>query len=75
MLRRAFEDFTMTAQDVIDEGDKVAARFAVSGVHTGEPDGTPPSGEPFEFEEIMIVRFADGRIAEISSHSEPLPFG
>ena len=75
MLRRAFEDFTMTAKDVIAEGDKVAARFAVSGVHTGELDRTPPSGEPFEFEEIVIVRFSDGQIAEIWSHSEPLPFG
>jgi NAD(P)H-dependent FMN reductase/predicted ester cyclase len=75
MLRRAFEDFTMTAKDVIAEGDKVVGRFAVSGVHTRELDGMPPSGEPFEFEEIMIVRFAGGRIAEIWNHSEPLPFG
>jgi NAD(P)H-dependent FMN reductase/predicted ester cyclase len=75
MLRRAFEDFSMTAKDVIAEGDKVVARFAVSGVHTGELDGTPPSGEPFEFEEVMIVRFAGGQIAEIWNHSEPRPFG
>jgi NAD(P)H-dependent FMN reductase/predicted ester cyclase len=75
MLREAFDDFRMTAKDVIADGDKVVARFAVSGVRTGKFDGTPPNGEPFEFEEIMIVRFADGRIAEIWNHSEPLPFG
>jgi predicted ester cyclase len=44
-------------------------------VHNGELDATPQSGEPFEFEQIVVVRFADARIAEIWNHSEPLPFG
>ncbi len=74
MLRRTYDEFTMTAKDVVAEGDKVVGRFAVSGVHTSDLDGTPPIGRRLDFEEIMIVRFENGRIVEIWNHGDPPPF-
>jgi len=63
-LHRAFPDLHVTVEDLIAEGDKVVARNSVSGTHQGEYMGLPPTGRTVTYNEIFIVRFADGRIAE-----------
>jgi predicted ester cyclase len=50
---------------VIAEGDKVVARNTVTGTHQGEYMGRPSTGNSVTYNEIFIVRFAGGRIAEI----------
>ena len=65
VLLRAFPDLHVTVEDVIAEGDKVVARNTVTGTHQGEYLGRPPSGKSVTYDEIFIVRFAGGRIAEI----------
>jgi steroid delta-isomerase-like uncharacterized protein len=57
-------DARMTVEDVIAEGDRVAARLTSSATHTGEFMGMPPSGKRYEIGEIHIFRVADGRVAE-----------
>lgn len=64
ILRTAFPDLKADMQDIIAEGDKVVGRFVVSGTHTGNFMGMPASGKSFSYDEIVIVRFKDGKIVE-----------
>jgi steroid delta-isomerase-like uncharacterized protein len=63
-LYRAFPDLHITVEDVIAEGDKVVERDTVTGTHQGEYMGLPPTGKSITYNEIFIVRFAGGRLAE-----------
>jgi steroid delta-isomerase-like uncharacterized protein len=63
-LHQAFPDLHITIEDLIAEGDKVVARDTVTGAHQGEYMALPPTGKSVTYNEIFIVRFADGRIAE-----------
>jgi steroid delta-isomerase-like uncharacterized protein len=65
VLLRAFPDLHIAVEDVIAEGDKVVARQTVTGTHQGEYMGVPPTGKSVTYNEIFILRFANGRIAEI----------
>ncbi len=64
VLRGAFPDLSPDLQDLVAEGDRVVARFVVTGTHTGDFLGMPPTGKTFAYDEITIVRFEDGRIVE-----------
>jgi steroid delta-isomerase-like uncharacterized protein len=64
-LLRAFPDLHVAIEDVLADGDKVVYRNKVTGTHQGEYRGLPPTGRFVTYDEIFIVRFADGRIAEI----------
>jgi steroid delta-isomerase-like uncharacterized protein len=63
-LRRAFPDLHVSVEDLIAEGDKVVSRNTVTGTHKGEYMGRPPTGKSVTYNEIFIMRFVDGRIAE-----------
>jgi steroid delta-isomerase-like uncharacterized protein len=63
-LIRAFPDLHITVEDLIAEGDKVVSRNTVTGTHQGEYMGIPPTGKSITYNEIFIMRFAGGRIAE-----------
>ena len=63
-LHRGFPDLHTRIDDLIAEGDKVVARNTVTGTHHGEYMGLPPTGKSITYNEIFIVRFAGGRIAE-----------
>ena len=65
VLLRAFPDIHVAVEDVIAEGDKVVCRDTVTGTHQGEYRGLPPTARSVRYNEIFIVRFAGGRIAEI----------
>jgi len=65
VLLRAFPDLHVAVEDVIAEGDKVVCRDTVTGTHQGEYRGLPPTGKSVTYNEIFILRFAGGRIAEI----------
>jgi len=64
-LYQAFPDLHITVEDVIAEGDKVVERDTVTGTHQGDYMGLPPTGKSVAYNEIFIMRFAGGRIAEI----------
>lgn len=63
-FREAFPDITVSVDDTVAEGDKVAARCSVYGKHTGDSLGFKASQSPVEFTGITIVRVREGRIAE-----------
>ena len=61
----SFPDTRMEILDLIAEGDRVAARFACSGTHTGEWLGHAASGRRFErIDEAGFYRVQNGRIVE-----------
>lgn len=64
-LYRAFPDLHITLDDLIAEGDKVVEKDTVTGTHQGEFNGLPPTGKSVSYSEIFIMRFANGRIAEV----------
>jgi hypothetical protein len=44
MMRGGFPDLQWTLEEMIAEGDKVAARFIMRGTHRGTFFGVPPTG-------------------------------
>ena len=63
-LHRVFPDLHITIEDLIEEGDKVVSRQYVTGTHQGEYMGIPPTGRAVNYNEVFVVRFVGGRIAE-----------
>jgi steroid delta-isomerase-like uncharacterized protein len=62
--RRAFPDIRGTVEDVIAEGDRVAARMTWHGTHRGEFVGVEPTGKPVSFSAFHLVRFSQDRAVE-----------
>lgn len=63
-VHRVFPDIHVTVEDMIEEGDKVVGRHTVTGTHQGEYMGLPPTGKSVTYNEIIIFRSVNGRIAE-----------
>ncbi len=63
-FRAAFPDLRITIEDLVASGDRVCGRLREQGTQLGEFSGTPPTGKPVDFQEIAIIRVADGKIAE-----------
>ena len=64
MYLAAFPDLHLTAEDMIEEGDRVAARLTMRGTHKGEFMGIPPTSKQVSITGIQVLRVASGRIAE-----------
>jgi steroid delta-isomerase-like uncharacterized protein len=63
--RAAFEHLNVTIEDMVAEGNNVAARFTARGVHKGNFMGLPATGKPITMTGIEIFRIKDGKIAEL----------
>jgi len=57
-------DVHFTVDDIIAEGDKVAARWTSTGTHKGELMGIPSTGKKVMVTGIVINHFADGKIVD-----------
>ena len=64
MYRTAFPDMTMVLDDILADGDKVAARWTATGTHRGELMGIPPTGKRVTTSGSIISRFAGGKVVE-----------
>ena len=63
--RAAFKDLNVTVEDMVAEGDTVAARFTARGIHKGPFMGLQPTGKPITMTGIEIFRIENGKIAEL----------
>ncbi|AKB82015.1 hypothetical protein MSBR3_1437 [Methanosarcina barkeri 3] len=63
--RAAFEHLNVTVEDMIAEGNTVAARFTARGVHKGNFMDLPATGKPITMTGIEIFRIKDGKIVEL----------
>jgi predicted ester cyclase len=64
MYYAAFSDFSQTIDELVAEGDRVAARVTSEATHTGDFMGVPPTGKRISYVNIGIARIEDGQIAE-----------
>lgn len=60
----AFSDATIEVNLLVEEGDRVACLFTMTGTHTGEFNGIPPTGKPMRVSGISILRFDGGKCVE-----------
>lgn len=63
-FREAFPNMIIVIEDMIAEGDKVAARCSVRGKHEGEFLGRAATQAPIDITGIAIVRIENGKIVE-----------
>ena len=64
IMLNGFPDYQTTIDDLIAEGDQVAARIAMTGTHTGEFMGIPASGKKVKFTGMYFARIKNGKIVE-----------
>ncbi|HEX3560447.1 MAG TPA: ester cyclase [Pyrinomonadaceae bacterium] len=63
-FREGFPNVEVVVEDVIAEGDWVAARCSVRGHHRGDALGFAATERPVEFTGMTIVRISQGKIVE-----------
>jgi steroid delta-isomerase-like uncharacterized protein len=59
-------DASVTVDDMIAEGDKVACRWTMHGTHDGPLLGIPPTGKSIQISGFTFYRIADGKVVEES---------
>jgi predicted ester cyclase len=62
--RSVLTDARFEPEEIIAEGDTVAVRFAMTGIHTGEFLGIPPTGKRIRRVQMAFFHIKDGRIAD-----------
>jgi predicted ester cyclase len=63
-LRTAIPDRVDVIEQVIAEGDRVGLLFRVTGTHTGNFFGIPPTGRKIDVYEVALLRIVNGRMVE-----------
>lgn len=72
MVRQAFPDWSSTLEEVIVEGDTVAARWTVRGTQRGDFMGIPATGRAVQMQECGFLSFREGRLVEIRRVADEL---
>jgi len=73
-MRKAFPDLHVTIEDIIAEGDSVAARVMMRGTFKGELNGLAPTGRKLNFPEAVFVRFENGKEVEATAYGNMSSF-
>jgi steroid delta-isomerase-like uncharacterized protein len=60
----AFPDTKVVMDDVIEEGNRISARFRYNGTFTNTFMGYPPNSAPIQMRSIDIWHVKDGKLAE-----------
>jgi steroid delta-isomerase-like uncharacterized protein len=63
-FRGAFPDLRIVVEKTVTEGNAVAAYCHVTGTHTGDALGIPPTGRRVDFHGVTIATIVDGTIRE-----------
>jgi predicted ester cyclase len=72
MMLGAFSNVHAEVEDIIVEGNKVAVRSTMRGVHTGEFMGIKPTKKPVTLEYMDIVRYKGDKVVEHWGQSDNL---
>ncbi|ADH64395.1 protein of unknown function DUF1486 [Allomeiothermus silvanus DSM 9946] len=62
LLHAGFPDLSVTLEDLVAEGERVAARSRWRGTHRGEFLGIRPTDQVIDFENLELVRIRQGQI-------------
>lgn len=63
-IHEAFPGFDVTFEDLLVEGNRVAMRLTITGVHRGRMMDIEPTGKEVTFGNTIFHRMEDGLIAE-----------
>lgn len=63
-LFSAFPDWTLTTEELIIDGDKVAQVFSATATHKGDFMGLPGTGRKAQFHGVRVLKFGNGLIQE-----------
>lgn len=63
-FRHAFPDLHIQVNDTVESGDRVATRTTVTGTHTGDLMGMPPTGKTITVTAVDISRFSGDKAIE-----------
>ena len=63
VFRTAFPDLTLSVEDRVVEGDKIADRIVAQGTHEGEFMSIEPTGKEIETPSLVIHYLEDGKVA------------
>ena len=61
---KAFPDWHITVNYVIEHGEKCIVRWTLTGTHTGKYFGIEPTGNRFKISGVDIETIVDGKITE-----------
>jgi steroid delta-isomerase-like uncharacterized protein len=59
---KIFNDLTLTTEEIVADGDRVAQFFKSNATHTSEVFGIPATGRTFEIKGVLIFYFQNGKI-------------
>ena len=63
-LRAALPDRVDVMEQIIADGDRVGLLFRVTGTHTGNFFGIPPTGKRINVYEVALLRIVNGQMVE-----------
>ena len=64
MFRRAFPDLSVTIDEMVVDGDRVATRTTIRGTHKEDLMGIPATGRAVEVIGVDITHLCDGQAVE-----------
>ncbi len=63
-MHAATSDLRLDIHEAFGEGDKLVARYTVTGTHTGDLMGIPATGKQISITGITVMHFEDGTVVE-----------
>ncbi len=67
-MREALADLRYSVHETVEQGDLLAARWTLTGVHRGTLFGVPASGNKIEVSGVTLNRYVNGKIVEGHIH-------
>ena len=72
VVRTVFPDIHFTTEDLIAQGDEVAAHWTMTGTQEGDFMGMAATGKHFIVPGVSILRLSEGKVAEAWLLWDPL---
>ena len=64
MMRSGFPDIQWTLEEMVTEGDKIAARYTMRGTHQGAFFGVPPTGKTIQVQSMGFYKLSGNQFIE-----------
>lgn len=64
IFEAALPGYQLKAEEMLAEGNNVFVRTTLTGAHTGDLMGIPPTGKPVEISLALVYRIEDGKIVD-----------
>jgi steroid delta-isomerase-like uncharacterized protein len=71
-FRSAFPDVQIQIDLVFGDDEYIAARWTMTGTHTGQWNDIQPTNKKVSFSGVNLFRFENGKVAEIWNHRDDL---